>query len=126
MKESLKNIANYLVNRPFLIALIIFAFGVIHFLMQTSHIKKPLNDASDKLYKIEAIAKASKQEADSLRTELQKSTVQLAEAKKLIQDSQAKQQTLQLNYYQQKKSNPVQIDSLKNYLLYIKKIQTTL
>lgn len=126
MKESLKNIANYLVNRPFLIALIIFAFRVIHFLMQTSHIKKPLNNASDKLLKIEAIAKASKQEADSLRTELLKSNVQLAEAKKLIQDSQAKQQTLQLNYYQQKKSNPVQIDSLKNYLLYIQKIQKTL
>lgn len=127
MKEKLKTITDYLIDRPQIFAIIFMAIGLIAFFLQMpNRVKENLNEAQIKLYEAQASAKASQFQADCLRSALERTTIQLQQAKEIITVSQQLNQQLEASYYKNKKSDPIQIDSLKQYLITIQKLQKTL
>lgn len=122
----MKSITDYLINRPQIFAIIFMAIGLIAFFLQMPDKAKKLDNAQIKLYEAQASAKASQFQADCLRSALERTTIQLQQAKEIITVSQQLNQQLEASYYKNKKSDPIQIDSLKQYLITIQKLQKTL
>ncbi len=124
MKEKLKTITNYLIDRPSIFAIVFMAIGLIAFFLQMpKKAKDKLDDAQIKLYEAQASARASQFQADCLRSALERTTLKLQEAQQIIKVTQQINQQLEASYYKNKKSDPIQIDSLKNYLKAIQKLQ---
>ena len=123
MNQTLKNTLNYLSNNSTTLIIITF---LLYIIFKPPFSNDKLYQAQVKLSDAQEQARISRVQADSLRTALQKSTIELIQARQIIIVSQQLTQQLELNYYKSKKSNPQQIDSLKSYLVAIQNIQKKL